>query len=35
VRERVDELRRRHGVADRRVVRLRPTAEPEQLTLAV
>jgi DNA repair photolyase len=35
VRDLVDELRRRYDVADRRVVRLRPPAEPEQLTLAV
>jgi DNA repair photolyase len=35
VRTLVDELRRRHGVADRRVVKLEPPAEPEQLSLAV
>jgi hypothetical protein len=35
VRTLVDELRRRHGVADRRVVKLEPPAEPEQLFLAV
>jgi DNA repair photolyase len=33
VRVRVDELRRRHGIADRRVVRLEPPREPEQLAL--
>jgi DNA repair photolyase len=31
----VAELRRRHGVADRRHIRLRPEPEPEQLALAV
>ena len=35
IRERVGELRREHGVADRRVVRLEPAPEPEQLSLAV
>jgi DNA repair photolyase len=35
VRARVDELRRRHAIADRRAVRLAPPAEPEQLSLAV
>ena len=35
VRAQVDELRRRHGVADRRPLRLAPTPEPEQLALAV
>jgi DNA repair photolyase len=35
VRERVAELRRRHGVADRRRVRLEPAPKPEQLALAV
>jgi DNA repair photolyase len=34
-RERVDELRRRYGVADRRLVRIRPERLPEQLSLAV
>jgi DNA repair photolyase len=34
-RERVDELRRRYGVADRRLVRIRPERQPEQLSLAV
>jgi DNA repair photolyase len=34
-RARVDELRRRYGVADRRAVRLQPPSEPEQLALAV
>jgi DNA repair photolyase len=32
---RVDELRRRHGIADRRAVRLEPPREPEQLALPV
>ena len=31
----VDDLRRRHGIADRRLVRLQPPPEPEQLSLAV
>jgi DNA repair photolyase len=35
IRERVAELRRRHGVADRRRVRLAPEPKPEQLALAV
>jgi DNA repair photolyase len=35
VRARVDELRREHGIADRRRVRLEPPPEPVQLTLAV
>jgi DNA repair photolyase len=35
VRQRVDELRRRYEVADRRTVRLEPGPEPEQLALAV
>ena len=35
VRERVAELRRRYGIADRRTVRLAPPAEPEQLALTV
>jgi DNA repair photolyase len=35
VREQVAGLRRRHGVADRRPVRLSPPPEPEQLALAV
>jgi DNA repair photolyase len=35
VRERVAELRRKHGVADRRRVRLEPGPKPEQLALAV
>jgi DNA repair photolyase len=35
VRSLVGDLRRRHGVADRRAVRLEPPAEPEQLSLAV
>jgi DNA repair photolyase len=35
VRALVDELRRRHGIADRRAVRLGPPTEPEQLSLAV
>jgi DNA repair photolyase len=39
IRSRVDELRRRYGIADRRAVRLEPPAEPEpvqeQLPLAV
>ena len=35
VRERVRELARRHGVRDRRAVRLEPPADPEQLRLAV
>jgi DNA repair photolyase len=35
VRQRVDELRRRYEIADRRTVRLEPTPEPEQLALAV
>jgi DNA repair photolyase len=35
VRQRVDELRRRYEVADRRAVRLEPAPEPEQLALAV
>lgn len=35
VRQRVDELRRRYEVADRRTVRLEPDPEPEQLALAV
>jgi DNA repair photolyase len=35
VRQRVDELRKRYGVADRRLVRLEPPAEPEQLPLTV
>jgi DNA repair photolyase len=38
IREQVAELRRRHGIADRRAVRLRPPPgerEPEQLALAV
>ena len=35
VRERVAELRRTHGVADRRRVRLDPAPKPEQLSLAV
>jgi DNA repair photolyase len=36
IRSRVDELRRRYGVADRRVAKLEPaTREPEQLALAV
>jgi DNA repair photolyase len=34
-RELVDDLRRSHGVADRRAVKLQPPAEPEQLALAV
>jgi DNA repair photolyase len=35
VRERVDELRRRFDIADRRPVKLAPPAAPEQLALAV
>jgi DNA repair photolyase len=35
IRERVAELRREHGVADRRIVKLAPEPEPEQLALAV
>jgi len=35
VRSQVAELRRRHGIADRRAVRLTPPAQPEQLALAV
>jgi DNA repair photolyase len=35
VRELVAELRQRHGIADRRAVRLEPPPEPEQLALAV
>jgi DNA repair photolyase len=35
IRGRVAELRRRHGVADRRSVRLAPAPKPEQLVLAV
>lgn len=35
VREQVAELRRRHGIADRRAVRLAPPPEPEQLRIAV
>jgi DNA repair photolyase len=35
VRARVEQLRRAHGVADRRRVRLEPPPEPVQLTLAV
>jgi DNA repair photolyase len=35
VRSQVAELRRRHGIADRRRVRLKPAPEPEQLALAV
>jgi DNA repair photolyase len=35
VRAQVAELRRRHGVSDRRPVRLTPPAQPEQLALAV
>jgi DNA repair photolyase len=35
VRSLVADLRRRHGVADRRQLRLVPPAEPEQLTLLV
>jgi DNA repair photolyase len=35
VRALVDDLRRRHGVGDRRRVKLRPPAEPEQLALTV
>ena len=35
VRAQVDELRRRFEIADRRVVRLAPPAEPTQLSLAV
>ena len=35
IRERVGELRREHGVADRRIVKLAPAPEPEQLALAV
>jgi DNA repair photolyase len=35
IRAQVRELARRHGVRDRRAVRLEPPAEPEQLTLAV
>ena len=35
VRARVAELRRRHGIADRRPLRLAPEPEPEQLALAV
>jgi DNA repair photolyase len=35
IRERVAELRREHGVADRRIVKLAPAPEPEQLALAV
>jgi DNA repair photolyase len=35
VRGLVDELRRRHGVADRRRVKLQPPAEPEQLALTL
>ena len=35
VREQVAELRRKHGVADRRSVRLSPPPRPEQLALAV
>jgi hypothetical protein len=35
VRERVRELARTHGIADRRRVRLEPAPEPEQLELAV
>jgi DNA repair photolyase len=35
VRSQVAELRRRHGIADRRPVRLSPPAQPEQLALTV
>jgi DNA repair photolyase len=35
IRERVAGLRREHGVADRRFVKLAPAPEPEQLALAV
>jgi DNA repair photolyase len=35
VRSEVEELRRRHRIADRRAVRLQPAPEPEQLALAV
>jgi DNA repair photolyase len=35
VRERIAELRREHGIADRRTRRLEPPLEPEQLALAV
>jgi DNA repair photolyase len=35
VRALVRELRRRHGIADRRTVRLEPPPDPEQLALAV
>jgi DNA repair photolyase len=35
VREQVAELRRKHGVADRRSVRLSPPPRPQQLALAV
>ncbi len=35
VRAAVGELARRHGIRDRRAVRLAPPAEPEQLSLAV
>jgi DNA repair photolyase len=35
LRARVNELRREHGIADRRRVRLEPPPEPVQLTLAV
>src|SRR5581483_5593476 len=35
IREHVAELRRRHGIADRRTVRLEPPPEPLQLGLAV
>ena len=35
VRELVAELRRRHGIADRRSRKLTPPAEPTQLTLAL
>jgi DNA repair photolyase len=35
VRALVGELRRRHGIADRRTVRLEPPPDPEQLALAV
>src|SRR6266542_3607513 len=35
VRERVQELARRHGIGDRRALRLEPPEDPEQLRLAV
>jgi DNA repair photolyase len=35
IRQRVDELRRRFEIADRRTVRLEPEPEPEQLALAI